>query len=95
MIGKILPWLVLVYVGFLTFIHVKISEFINNKRSVISTAPNSARRGDGWILTTLAMIPVPFIIPEYTKIYGSSYIIVSMIWGVIYFDFIAKNKESD
>jgi hypothetical protein len=94
MVNNILPWLMLGYVIFLTLIHVKISQYINKRRSSLSNSPESARRMDGWIITTLAMIPVPCIVPEYTKIYAAIYIVASMVWGIIYFDFIAKGRDA-
>jgi hypothetical protein len=92
MTDKTLLWVMVCYVTFLTFIHVKISDFINSRRALSSNAPGISRRMDGWIITIVAMLPVPMIIPEYSRYLGIFYVIVSMIWGIIYFDYIKKDK---
>ena len=90
---KVVLWLVLFYVFFLSFVHVKLGEHLEKlilKKWVVGYG---TKRTIGWIVTTLALFPLHFVVPSFIQIYVIIYMIISIIWGIVYFDYIAKHKD--
>ena len=83
-----------IYTIFLALISVKLGEYIENiffrKRVII---PYNAKRTTGFIVLIFALIPLRIFLPEFAAVFFVVYVVLAMIWGVIYFDYISKDKN--
>lgn len=91
---KIILWTATSYVIFLAFFSVKVGEFLEqiavNKKLRM---PHNSKRTLGFIALIFGLVPLRIFIPEFAPVFGVMYFVLSMTWGIIYFDYIAKDTE--
>jgi ABC-type methionine transport system permease subunit len=94
MTEKIILWTATIYVLFLAFISVKVGEYFEKKflNKRLNVAYN-AKRTTGFLVLVFALIPLRIFIPDFATVFFVMYVVISMIWGIIYFDYIAKDKD--
>ncbi len=81
-----------IYILFLSILHVKldapIAKVIFGLRE-----PLPSSRGLGWIAGFFTFFPLRYFVPEHIQILALAYCIIGMIWGFIYYDYIAKKED--
>jgi hypothetical protein len=92
---KTLARLVVLCFLILCFVHVKIGEYIHRKLLNTKYYKFSNKRIDGWILVLIpTFILIKLFAFEHASVIVPLYIFLSMSWGVLYFDYIAKDKDT-